>query len=164
MLQLMMLGIVAVGIYFAFSRMKGMSQGTQANLGATANRLLNEAKAGQKPNESEPIFVLAWIRNKLSASRGYFIGLSDQRLFLHDAFATTPTQVFERAQVTLTVAQKSWTDGGNAAVTMSQGWELTLQLPSGETISNLRLYSTDSYFSDQARNAPLFLKAAAPRG
>ena len=46
-----------------------------------------------------------------------------------------------------------------AGLHVPEGWEVTLQLPGGESYSGLRLYGENAYFTEHERSVPLFLSA-----
>ena len=87
------------------------------------------------------------------------IAATNQQLLVKDLRQPAPLRAFDLAAVKIAAPRKKWTDTGNMQTTVSEGWEVSMQLPAGEAYDELRLYAEDPYRTAQAANVPRFLAA-----
>jgi hypothetical protein len=157
--QLLPLVLVGGIAYYAFTRMKGMQAAASASYAELAKRLAAEFAASRQPGETDAAFVMASTRNKLSKNTALMMAVTNQRVLVQDTSASGPVRAFDRKAVQIAAPAQKWTDVGNMQTTVSEGWEVSLQLPTGEAYKGLRLYGEDPYYPQQAGNVPQFLGA-----
>jgi hypothetical protein len=155
-LPIVLFGVVA---FVAFSYAKKNKQRAQGSVAEFTRSLRSEFEAARKPNESDAAFVMMATRNLLKKNHGFYVALTDQRFFLLDPGQGNQLRVFEREMVSISAKKQRWTDIGNMQTTISEGWEITITLPQGESYSGLRMYASDGYYADQERGVPSFLAA-----
>lgn len=155
-LPIVLFGVVA---FFVFSRAKKNQQQAQGSVAEFTLRLQREFEAVRKPGESDAAFVVMATRNLLKKNHGFYVALTNQRFLLLDAGQGNQLRAFERELVSISANRQRWTDTGNMQTTISEGWEVAITLPQGETYSGLRMYASDPYYADQERGVPTFLAA-----
>jgi len=157
--QLIVFAMMAGIAVIAFSRTKRLRGAAQVSFAEHVARLRHEFSQSRQPGESEVGFVTAATRNKLSKNHGFYLALTNQRLFLQDPSSNGPLRSFGRSAVSITAQPKKWIDVGNMQAAYSSGWQISINLPNGESYSGLRLYSEDAYYAEQAQNVPPFLSS-----
>jgi hypothetical protein len=162
--QLLPLVVLAIVVATARSRMKRIQKAASSGLQELVGTLSQEFAAIRRPGESEAAFVSASTRNKLKANQALMVAVTNQRVFVKDLKTEGPMRAFDRSSVRIAAPQTRWTDIGNMQVTYSDGWELSLRLPGGESYSGLRMYGADPYYIPQAENVPQFLAAIGSLG
>ena len=111
-------------------------------LGAKAAQVYGDAMAafrtevGRRPDERDPIFIMATERKMLSAKL-FHIAVSDRRFVVK--LAGNETRSFDRGSIRATIRKKRFADVGNMQTTYSTGWELAFALPDG-TKHTCRVY------------------------
>lgn len=155
-LPIVLFGAVA---FFAFSRAKKNKQQAQGSVAEFTLRLQREFEAVRKPGESDAVFVVMATRNLLKKNHGFYVALTNQRFLLLDPGQGNQLRAFERDLVSISAQRQRWTDTGNMQTTISEGWEVALTLPQGESYAGLRMYASDPYYADQEKGVPAFLAA-----
>lgn len=145
--------------FFVFSRANKNKQQAQGSFAEFTLRLQREFEAARQPGESDAAFVVMATRNLLKKNHGFYVALTNQRFLMLDPGQGNQLRAFERELVSISANRRRWTDIGNMQTTISEGWEIGITLPQGESYSGLRMYASDPYYADQQKGVPAFLAA-----
>jgi hypothetical protein len=156
--QLLPLVVIGAIAYFAFSRMKGMKAAASASYADLDASLRAEFGASREADETDAAFVGVGTRNILQKNHSFMIAVTNKRVLLRDP-VSGPMRAFARASVKISAPRRRWTDTGNMVTTESEGWEVAIVLPDGESYAGLRLYGENQYYPPQQTNVPAFLGA-----
>jgi hypothetical protein len=147
--------LVGIGVYVLFMRGKrgaGAKQMYANGMAAISAAVAAQRRAG----ESDPACVMAVTRTTFKA-KIFFLALTNHRLFVAESGG--PARAFERSNLSLSVARKTWADVGNMQTTYSDGWEARATLPGGEN-HVWRIYDSSDPQSADAQHIAAFLRDA----
>ncbi len=116
-----------------------------------------EVVAGRRPDESDPICMVATQRSMVSA-KVYYVAVTNLRVVIK--LAGGETRSFERGAVQMSIAKKTFTDVGNMQTTYTEGWELRLVLPGNEKHA-WRVYAEAYGIADHAAQVQALVASLA---
>ncbi|HEU0035651.1 MAG TPA: hypothetical protein VFQ53_33800 [Kofleriaceae bacterium] len=141
--QVLSFGLV-IAVFVVSFVMRGKLRGKAAEMyGNAMTSLRADVANGRRPDEGEPICIVA-IERKMLSSKLYYVAITNRRVIVK--LAGGDTRSFDRSQVQLAIRAKTFADVGNMQTTYSRGWELAVALPD-RTSYKWRVY-------DQAEGLP----------